>query len=72
MTTKLGTMKIPKTEHFPGRITNTSKFGNVIEAIKRKLTKQQLRLFRKDIFGHFANMDTYVFTGAIIHNALLR
>ena len=67
-----GRMKIPASEHFPGRITNTSKFGNVMEAIKRKLTRQQLRLFKKDIFGQFAKMDAYVFSGAIVHNALLR
>ena len=41
-------MKIPASEHFPGCITNTSKFVNVMEAIKRKLTRQQLRLFKKN------------------------
>ncbi|KAH9671507.1 hypothetical protein KPL70_017399 [Citrus sinensis] len=69
---KPGMMKILASEHFPGRITNTSKFGNVMEAIKRKLTRQQLRLFKKDIFCQFAKMDAYVFSGAIVHNALLR
>ena len=67
-----GMMKIPASEHFPRRITNTSKFGNVMEAIKRKLTRQQLRLFKKDIFGQFAKLDAYVFSGAIVHNTLLR
>lgn len=33
------TIKIFASEHFPGLITNTSKFANVMEAIKRKLTK---------------------------------
>lgn len=66
------TMKIPTFEHFPGRITNTFKFENVMEVIKRKLTKQQLRLFKKDVFGHFAKIDAYVFSGAIMHNTLLR
>ena len=65
-------MKILASEYFPGRITNTSKFGNVMEAIKRKLTRQQLRLFKKDVFGQFAKMDAYVFSGTILHNALLR
>ena len=69
---KPGRMKIPASEHFPGRITNTSKFGNIMETIKRKLTRQQLRLFKKDVFGQFAKMDAYVFSGAIVHNALLR
>ena len=63
-------MKIPASKHFPGHITNTSKFGNVMEAIKRKLTRQQLSLLKKDIFGQFTKMDAYVFSGAIVHNAL--
>ena len=61
-----GTVKISASEHFPGRITNLSKFGNVMEAIKTKLTKRQLKLFKEDIFGHFVKMDTYVFSGVIM------
>lgn len=33
------TMKIYVSEHFPERITNLSKFGNVNEVIKTKLTR---------------------------------
>ena len=36
---ELGTMKISVSEHFLERITNFSKFGNVIEVIKTKLTR---------------------------------
>lgn len=69
---KPGVIKIPPSKYFPGRIKNISKFGNVMEAIKRKLTRQHLRLFKKDIFGQFAKMVAYVFNGVIVHNALLR
>lgn len=51
---------------------NLSKFGNVMEVIKTKLTKRQLKLFKEDVFGHFVKMDTYVFNGVIVENALLR
>lgn len=43
-----------------------------MKAIKRKLTKQQLGLFKNDIFRHFTKIDTYIFNGAIVHNTLLR
>ncbi|KAK9199270.1 hypothetical protein WN944_014458 [Citrus x changshan-huyou] len=66
------TMKIFASEHFIRHIKNLSKFGNVMEAIKTKLTRRQLRLFKNDAFGHFVKMDTYVFNGVIMHNALLR
>lgn len=33
------TIKIFASKHLPGHITNTSKFSNVMKAIKRKLTK---------------------------------
>ena len=69
---ELGTMKISVSEHFLERITNFSKFGNVIEVIKTKLTRRQLKLFKDDVFGHFVKMDTYVLSGVIMHNALLR
>lgn len=69
---ELGTMKISVSEHFLERITNFSKFGNVIEVIKTKLTRRQLKLFKDDVFGHFVKMDTYVLSGVTMHNALLR
>lgn len=66
------TMKIPAFEHFPRCSTNTSKFINVMEVTKRKLMKQQLRLFRKDIFSYFVKMDNYVINSMIVHNSLLK
>lgn len=48
-----GMIKIHALEHFLEHITNTSKFRNVIEAIKGNLKKRQLELFKKDIFNHF-------------------
>lgn len=43
-----------------------------MEAIKKKLMKQKLKLLEKDIFGHFAKMDNYMFSGVIMHYVLLR
>lgn len=65
-------MKIPTSEHFPRHVRNTSIFRYMMEAIKRKLIKWQLRLFKKYAFSNFAKNNTYVFSGAIMHNALLR
>ena len=69
---ELGTIKLSTSEHFPRHIINLSKFKNVMEAIKMKLTRLQLRLFNKDVFGHFAKMNIYVLRGVIMHNGLLR
>ena len=50
---KPGMMKIPYADHFPRRITSMCKLDAVVNAIQEKLTKQQLQLFKENIFGHF-------------------
>ena len=44
----------------------------VIATIRCKLTGKQLLLFESDIFGHFMDLDSYLFSDVIIHNLLLR
>lgn len=44
-------MKIPYGNHFPGHITSICKLNAVVNSIQEKLTKQQLKLFKDDIFG---------------------
>ena len=67
-----GMMKIPYVDHFPGRITSMCKLDVVVNAIREKLTRQQLKLFKDDIFGHFLQCRSYPFSGVIVHNILLR
>lgn len=66
-----GMMQIPYTDHFPGRITSMCKLDTVVKVIEGKLTKRQLQLFKKDIFGHFLECRTFPFSGVIMHNLLL-
>ena len=67
-----GMMKIPYVDHFPGRITSMCKLDVVVNAIREKLTRQQLQLFKDNIFGHFLQCRSYPFSGVIVHNILLR
>ncbi|XP_024042914.1 uncharacterized protein LOC112099703 [Citrus clementina] len=67
-----GMMKIPYVDHFPGRITSMCKLDVVVNAIREKLTRQQLKLFKDNIFGHFLQCRSYPFSGVIVHNILLR
>ncbi|GAY67394.1 hypothetical protein CUMW_256080 [Citrus unshiu] len=71
-TKERGMMKIPYADHFPGRITSMCKLDVVVNVIREKLTKQQLQLFKDNIFGHFLQCRSYPFSGAIVHNILLR
>lgn len=48
------------------------KLDVVVKSIQEKLIKQQLQLFRKDIFGHFLERQAFPFSGVIVHNLLLR
>lgn len=68
----LGVMNLGFDDHFSGRITEISKFKRVIEAIRSKLTRKQLSLFKSDICGHFLDLESYTFSSVIIHNLLLR
>ncbi|KAL9433129.1 hypothetical protein AB3S75_028031 [Citrus x aurantiifolia] len=52
-TKELGMMKILYADHFLGRITSICKLDVVVNVIRKKLTKQQLQLFKDNIFGHF-------------------
>ena len=64
-------MKIPYADHFPRRITSMCKFDVIVNAIWEKLTKQQLQMFKDNIFGHFLQCRSYPFSGVIVHNILL-
>ena len=65
-------MKIPYGDHSPGRITSMCKLDVVVNAIREKLIKRQLKLFKDDIFGHFRQCRSYPFSGIIVHNILFR
>ncbi|GAY66716.1 hypothetical protein CUMW_251010, partial [Citrus unshiu] len=67
-----GMMKILYVDHFPGRITSMCKLDVVVNAIQEKLTRQQLQLFKNNIFGRFLQCQSYPFSGVIVHNILLR
>ena len=69
---ELGMMKIPYVDHFPGRITSMCKLDVIVNAIREKLTRQQLTLFKDNIFGHFLQCRSYPFSGVIVHNILRR
>ncbi|GAY60930.1 hypothetical protein CUMW_205870 [Citrus unshiu] len=59
-------------DHFPSRISSMCKLSSVVKAIEEKLTKRQLSMFKKDIFGHFLECRSFPFSGVILHNLLLR
>ena len=65
-------MKIPYGDHFPGCITSMCKLDVVVNAIREKLTKWQLKLFKDDIIRHFLQYRSYPFSGVIVHNILFR
>ena len=69
---KLSKMKLAYADHFPGRISSMCNFSTVIKAIEQKLTKRQLHMFKKYIFGPFLECQNFPFSGVILHNVLLR
>ncbi|XP_052288752.1 uncharacterized protein LOC127899414 [Citrus sinensis] len=48
------------------------KLSSIVKVIEEKLSKQQLNMFKKDIFGHFLECQSFPFSGVILHNLLLR
>ena len=50
---EVGRMYFRYADHFSGQISSMCKLSSVVKAIEEKLTKRQLNLFKKDIFGHF-------------------
>ena len=69
---ELGRMKLAYADHFPWRISSMYNFSTVVKAIDRKLTKRQLHMFKKYIFGPFLQCRNFPFNGVILHNVLLR
>ena len=69
---EVGKMYFRYADHFPSRISSMCKLSSVIKAIEEKLTKRQLTMFKKDIFGHFLECRSFPFSGVILHNLLLR
>ncbi|GAY65101.1 hypothetical protein CUMW_238640, partial [Citrus unshiu] len=69
---KVGMMYFRYADHFSGRISSMCNLSSVVKAIEEKLTKRQLNLFKKDIFGHFLECRNFSFSGVILHNLLLR
>ncbi|GAY60940.1 hypothetical protein CUMW_205960 [Citrus unshiu] len=69
---EVGRMYFRYVDHFPGQISSMCNLSSVVKAIEEKLTKQQLNLFKKDIFGHFLECRSFPFSGVILHNLLLR
>ncbi|GAY58583.1 hypothetical protein CUMW_188100 [Citrus unshiu] len=69
---EVGKMYFHYADHFPGRISSMCKLSSVVKAIEEKLTKRQLSMFKKDIFGHFLECRSFPFSGVILHNLLLR
>ncbi|GAY63399.1 hypothetical protein CUMW_225250 [Citrus unshiu] len=69
---EVGKMYFRYADHFSGRISSMCKLSLVVKAIEEKLTKRQLSMFKKDIFGHFLECRSFPFSGVILHNLLLR
>ncbi|XP_052297102.1 uncharacterized protein LOC127902282 isoform X2 [Citrus sinensis] len=69
---EVGKMYFRYADHFPGRISSMCMLSSVVKAIEEKLTKRQLTMFKKDIFGHFLECRSFPFSGVILHNLLLR
>ena len=69
---EVGKMYFRYADHFPGRISSMCMLSSVVKAIEEKLTKRQLSMFKKDIFGHFLECRSFPFSGVILHNLLLR
>ncbi|TYK14857.1 Ulp1-like peptidase [Cucumis melo var. makuwa] len=62
-------MVVPSDKYFPATVSSqVHKIGNLI---KDKLTKEQLQMFNKIIFGSLLNVNM-VFNGQLIHHFLLR
>ncbi|TYK19837.1 Ulp1-like peptidase [Cucumis melo var. makuwa] len=62
-------MVLPSDKYFPATVScQVHKIGNLI---KDKLTKEQLEMFNKTIFGPLLNVNM-VFNGQLIHHFLLR
>ena len=69
---EVGMMYFRYADHFSGRISSMCNLSSVVKAINEKLTKRQLNMFKKDIFGHFLECRSCPFSGVILHNLLLR
>ncbi|KAA0062480.1 MuDRA-like transposase [Cucumis melo var. makuwa] len=66
---KLHKMAVPSDKYFPATVScQVHKIGSLI---KDKLTKEQLQMFDKTIFGPLLNVNM-VFNGQLIHHFLLR
>ncbi|KAA0045018.1 MuDRA-like transposase [Cucumis melo var. makuwa] len=66
---KLHKIAVPSDKYFPATVScEVHKIGSLI---KDKLTKDQLQMFEKTIFGPLLNMNM-VFNGQLIHHFLLR
>ena len=50
---EVGMMYFHYVDHFSGLILSMYNLSSVVKAIEEKLTKRQLNLYKKDVFGHF-------------------
>ncbi|KAA0037752.1 MuDRA-like transposase [Cucumis melo var. makuwa] len=66
---KLHKMAVPSDKYFPATVS--CKVHKIDSLIKDKLTKEQLQMFDKTIFGPLLNVNM-VFNGQLIHHFLLR
>lgn len=65
---EVGKMYFHYADHFPGRISSMCMLSSVVKAIEEKLTKRQLTMLKKNIFGHFLECRSFLFSGVILHN----
>ena len=69
---EVGMMYFRYADPFPDRISSMCNLSSVVNVIEEKLTKRQLNMFKKDIFGHFLECRSFPFSGVILRNLLLR
>ena len=66
---EVGRMYFPYADHFPGQISSMCNLSLVVKTIEEKLTKQQLNLFKNDIFGYFLERRSFSFSGLICNTS---
>ncbi|XP_038882313.1 uncharacterized protein LOC120073554 [Benincasa hispida] len=67
----LKSLKICEVDRFLGQVTCLANVANANKIVKQKLTKRQLKMFKRTVFGRFLDIEL-VFNSPLIHHMLLR
>ncbi|XP_038875066.1 uncharacterized protein LOC120067593 [Benincasa hispida] len=64
-------LKIREADRFPGKVMSLAHVANANKIVNEKLTKRQLKMFKRIAFGRFVDIEL-VFNNPLIHHMLLR